>query len=1172
LPNPFRGLTPFEEKDRHELFERDVDVEAIVGHLWSSRVCLLFAGSGVGKTSFLRAKLVPHLKSILGRQCVFSPEKWAQQEPVASLRNLEPDPGYAPDQSESSESEIQDEQETDNNQKTQILILDQFEEVFQYFPNAILLNKLGKELAALVSPMSRGKSSESEAGSASYKQLKSHDTRIIISIREEFLAELSTFDSFLPNLLSNYYRLERLTIRQAQSIIEKTANIDKVATDKEKLSWLLDDLRTVQETRKLGAFIDPPYLQIVCKQLWDNAPPQDSAFLSNYERGVAEQTLKHYCDGHLDSLTWREKVVINRAIGFMTTGKYQAKKSMRLREIQDRIGRGRLDILAAALNKLSAEGVKIFRRWEEQEPIPRVAEQDEGSRPNPQIPEREKEPRRPEVYALYHDMYAPMLWNWRERQERVERGKTTAISAVGLALLFFFVLWPLWKYWSVQAALSDPEYGKAAQFASVLEFRNDLAQTVIWRPLADSIWRRYTERLASLAALKLDTDGALLYRLAGVAVTGRKANDADVSATIASKRYLLGTFSVEKDTQVVDATLVKDVDVTWPQDQNKIHKEGDTIVAVTRSGRILRWPLKSGDQSGKQIVVDFGATFGNGTGLPAGPLPSSQRDSDALIVLAVSPPVMGEGRTVKALVGWIYRDPLHPSVRTIRVAEVSTETLSVSSPLSLPMDASANGDRGPNCKILAGPKNKASSKSPATAPPHDFVASQAFDPLLKRVNELKGFYSPDGKTFAIVDGGIARTPNKDRTEFTALPGTQIAKVAFSDDDNRVIAVSDKAAGFDLERVSFIINHEGSWKRVEAAEAGCDRDAFVYRSGVPAEGGRLFFVKGQGVMEIVNAVWCLVSPDSGVALAATPPGPVTAFPYALRKEGEGSLTVWTDLEGVIGYAVLALDTPATPAGAMSSDPHAKAGTTPRIMTVASLASFEAPDAKLLTIDEGGRVVRAWRVPAPEPPLRSNKMPPPPGPLPSKSLLDEAAGSPLDRSMTTFAASRSKSAFVRVSGTQVTVTGPHSWSKAVEVSKGGVVVSLAVNDQGSIVTMRTREGRQEKTFLIPENYPIEVADEGRASFNADEQYAVIACVRWVRVFGLRGWLPVISLGDKSAGGETTVTNVSLSAKGTRVLVWIGADVLYVDADGPLTITNKGGVLDAVFGPGRESHIGF
>ena len=83
--NPFKLLDPYTKKDR--LFGRDGDVVLVVARIASARTTLLFSGTGIGKTSFLQAKLIPHLEREY-RIILFS--RWTGNKPAADqiYRNI----------------------------------------------------------------------------------------------------------------------------------------------------------------------------------------------------------------------------------------------------------------------------------------------------------------------------------------------------------------------------------------------------------------------------------------------------------------------------------------------------------------------------------------------------------------------------------------------------------------------------------------------------------------------------------------------------------------------------------------------------------------------------------------------------------------------------------------------------------------------------------------------------------------------------------------------------------------------------------------------------------------------------------------------------------------------------------------------------------------------------
>nr|WP_319199940.1 helix-turn-helix domain-containing protein [Streptomyces sp. ME02-8801-2C] len=81
VPSPYRGLTRFEPSDRHLFFGRDRVVSEVEDLLVRHRFAVLFGPSGSGKSSLLRAGLIPRLQEMSA----------ARHDPV-KLRILTPGP------------------------------------------------------------------------------------------------------------------------------------------------------------------------------------------------------------------------------------------------------------------------------------------------------------------------------------------------------------------------------------------------------------------------------------------------------------------------------------------------------------------------------------------------------------------------------------------------------------------------------------------------------------------------------------------------------------------------------------------------------------------------------------------------------------------------------------------------------------------------------------------------------------------------------------------------------------------------------------------------------------------------------------------------------------------------------------------------------------------------
>jgi energy-coupling factor transporter ATP-binding protein EcfA2 len=96
FPNPFPGLRPFEAADRDRFFGRDLQVQELAKRLAENRVITIIGGSGCGKSSLVRAGLLPALTGLglssagrIWQPVVFIPGRFAdraeRRSPLYSL-------------------------------------------------------------------------------------------------------------------------------------------------------------------------------------------------------------------------------------------------------------------------------------------------------------------------------------------------------------------------------------------------------------------------------------------------------------------------------------------------------------------------------------------------------------------------------------------------------------------------------------------------------------------------------------------------------------------------------------------------------------------------------------------------------------------------------------------------------------------------------------------------------------------------------------------------------------------------------------------------------------------------------------------------------------------------------------------------------------------------------
>src|SRR5215213_3725996 len=357
INNPFKGLRPFEPEDQEKLFGRDRDLFLMKDRILSSRTTLLFAGSGVGKTSFLNAKIIPALQE---RYHVIWHNRWTGADESNADENRDDRPRFkvwpprafggwfietlrsfasrrktpepkAPLETTASDSQSDDKvaadvhlaiaqslrgsgdgtslanalsvfkKNPDGETATAqhcVLILDQFEEVFQYHAFEEYFETFITSLCEIVNNTD-------------------YNVRIVFSMREEFLGELSVFDNRIRDLFNNYYRLRYPEIEEARDIIWQTCKLAETNVDKKNLDLLVIDLskipkgfadnkprvgEAVAETRSLRRnFVPPPYLQIVCDRLWKEQyeTPAPAAAEANGDGNNATPVpfLEHYRTG-----------------------------------------------------------------------------------------------------------------------------------------------------------------------------------------------------------------------------------------------------------------------------------------------------------------------------------------------------------------------------------------------------------------------------------------------------------------------------------------------------------------------------------------------------------------------------------------------------------------------------------------------------------------------------------------------------------------------------------------------------------------------------------------------------------------------------------------------------------------------------------------------------------
>ena len=317
--NPWLGLASFTEETRAYFYGREEEVAELARRVQRKLLTVLFGQSGLGKTSILRAGLVPRLRTQgycpiyvridYGRDTPEPAEQIKLAIVRAARRSGEWTQAGVAVAGESLWEFLhhRDDVLRDESGATLIplLIFDQFEEIFTLaqsddFGRARAARFIA-ELADLVENRPpkelEAKFEEDETAAARFDFARS-DYRVLIALREDYLASLESLKKTMPSISQNRLRLARMTGGQALvAVLEPGKGLVS-----EEVAGAI--VRFVAGGSELAnAEVEPSLLSLICRELNDARIAQGRAeisldllagshatILSNfYERSLADQ-------------------------------------------------------------------------------------------------------------------------------------------------------------------------------------------------------------------------------------------------------------------------------------------------------------------------------------------------------------------------------------------------------------------------------------------------------------------------------------------------------------------------------------------------------------------------------------------------------------------------------------------------------------------------------------------------------------------------------------------------------------------------------------------------------------------------------------------------------------------------------------------------------------------
>jgi tetratricopeptide (TPR) repeat protein len=279
---PYIGPRPFEQTDREFFFGRTQEANELVSLITAHAAVLLYAQSGAGKTSLVKAGLIPLL--VDEEKFTVIPPMRVRENVAASLRpegvdNVymfnalssisEPDAvaGLANLSLTDYLNKCKKSSGNGDSCSATTIIFDQFEELFTLYPERW------------------------EDRKAFFMQVRDALAqnpllRVLFSMREDFIAELDPYVSLMPEKMRTRLRIERLRAKTALGAV--TQPLEKVQTPNGKRRFapnvaeeLVNNLlqvkvKTPDGIKKVkGEFVEALQLQVVCQALWQNLRAED---------------------------------------------------------------------------------------------------------------------------------------------------------------------------------------------------------------------------------------------------------------------------------------------------------------------------------------------------------------------------------------------------------------------------------------------------------------------------------------------------------------------------------------------------------------------------------------------------------------------------------------------------------------------------------------------------------------------------------------------------------------------------------------------------------------------------------------------------------------------------------------------------------------------------------
>lgn len=308
----YPGVKPFSSEERQIFFGREAEIDGLNRFILQNRLVVLYAKSGMGKSSLLNAGIIPRLQEssdyhpLSIRLGAF--QSGRKEDLLTLVKGYLPLPDAACyldrllPEDQSLWRHFKRYQALVPTQSDFVLLFDQFEELFTYPEASIesLHHALGELLNSDI-PQAYRDAIEKQEPILSPEEIqllyRPLNLRVVFSIRSDRLSELDRLSAKLPDILDKRYHLKALDQRQAQDAILDPAYLAKEDYGFRSPPFDYEDAALEQLLNFLnqGGRIESFQLQVICQYAESKILQEGLSVIKSNDLGdLSKIFAKHY--------------------------------------------------------------------------------------------------------------------------------------------------------------------------------------------------------------------------------------------------------------------------------------------------------------------------------------------------------------------------------------------------------------------------------------------------------------------------------------------------------------------------------------------------------------------------------------------------------------------------------------------------------------------------------------------------------------------------------------------------------------------------------------------------------------------------------------------------------------------------------------------------------------